>query len=87
MTAARTIRECEADAEIVVISEDDHVHSRCMLHKYLSHERDEDTLNFTDPDFLRAGTLRGQGMQCGENCTECKTLYLGSGGRYPMTAC
>ena len=52
MTAARTIRECEADAEIVVISEDDHVHSRCMLHKYLSHERDEDTLNFTDPDFF-----------------------------------
>lgn len=82
MTAARTIRECEADAEIVVISEDDHVHSRCMLHKYLSHERDEDTLNFTDPDFFESRDITWvRGCSVEKIVPECKTLYLGSGGR------
>ena len=44
--AAKTIRALMKDAEILVISTDTHVHSRCMLHKYLSHERDEKTLSF-----------------------------------------
>lgn len=52
MTAAATIRECSPSAEIVMISSDAHVHSRCMLHKYLSHERDEETLNFVPADFF-----------------------------------
>lgn len=52
MTAASTIRECSPSAEIVMISSDAHVHSRCMLHKYLSHERNEETLNFVPADFF-----------------------------------
>ena len=44
ITAAKTIRSQQPDASITMISTDEHVHSRCMLHRYLSHERQEDTL-------------------------------------------
>lgn len=52
ITAAKTIRKKDADSTIVMISTDEHVHSRCMLHRYLSHERNEDTLSFVEPDFF-----------------------------------
>lgn len=52
ITAAKTIREIDAKAEIVMISTDAWVHSRCMLHKYLSHERDEMGLSFISEDFF-----------------------------------
>ncbi len=45
------------DAEILVISTDTHVHSRCMLHKYLSHERDEKTLSFVPEDFFETNHI------------------------------
>ena len=41
ITAAKTIRSQQPDASITMISTDEHVHSRCMLHRYLSHERQE----------------------------------------------
>lgn len=52
ITAAKTIRELEPDVRIIMISPDETVHSRCMLHKYLSHERDEKTLSFVPEDFF-----------------------------------
>lgn len=52
ITAAKTIREIDSKAEIVMISTDAWVHSRCMLHKYLSHERDEMGLSFISEDFF-----------------------------------
>ena len=52
ITAAKAIRENDPDAAITMISTDEHVHSRCMLHRYLSHERNEDTLSFVEPDFF-----------------------------------
>ena len=33
--AAERIRAMESDAEITMISVDEHVHYRCMLHKYI----------------------------------------------------
>ena len=41
ITAAQTILKTDKDAQITMISTDEFVHSRCMLHRYLSHERDE----------------------------------------------
>ena len=52
MTAARTLRELAPQDEIVMISVDEKPHSRCMLHKYLSHERDAAGLNFVPADFF-----------------------------------
>ena len=57
ITAAKTIRSQQPDASITMISTDKHVHSRCMLHRYLSHERQEDTLSFVEPDFFESNHI------------------------------
>ena len=46
ITAAKTIRKADKNGKITVISTDTQVHSRCMLHKYLSHERDAAGISF-----------------------------------------
>lgn len=51
--AARTIRTLQPDASILIIAADQYVHSRCMLHKYLSHERDEAGLSFLPEYFFQ----------------------------------
>lgn len=52
ITAAREIRGWQPDAQIVMICADEQVHSRCMLHKYLSHERTAEELDFTEEGFF-----------------------------------
>ena len=52
INAAREIRSLRPGDSVSVISKDEHVHSRCMLHKYISGERDERTMNFSSEDFF-----------------------------------
>jgi len=40
ISAARTLRSLDSDCEIVVISKDKDVYSRCMLHLVISGERE-----------------------------------------------
>ena len=44
ISAARTLRQLDRDGEIVLVSKDDQVHSRCMLHKYLGGTQKESAL-------------------------------------------
>lgn len=57
ITAAKTIRKADSEGKITVISTDIQVHSRCMLHKYLSHERDAAGISFVDPDFFEKNQI------------------------------
>lgn len=57
MKAAQTIRMADKETEITMISTDTQVHSRCMLHRYLSHERSAGELNFTDEDFFEKNNI------------------------------
>ncbi len=57
ITAAKTIRKQMPEAEIVMISSDEYVHSRCMLHKFLSHERSAAGLNFVPADFFEKNRI------------------------------
>ena len=50
--AAKTIRLQDSEGDILMISTDLHVHSRCMLHKYIAGERKEEGLDFTEKDFF-----------------------------------
>lgn len=52
ISAAKTIRQHDKDASVIMISSDRYVHSRCMLHKYISGERDEKTLSFVPEGFF-----------------------------------
>lgn len=57
ITAAKTIRKADREGKITVISTDTQVHSRCMLHKYLSHERDAAGISFINPDFFEKNQI------------------------------
>jgi len=57
ISAARRILKENSEDNIVMISQDDKVYSRCMLHKYISGERNEDELNFINDDILQSGRL------------------------------
>ena len=52
ISAARVLRDFRPDDIITVISTDEKIHSRCMLHKFLGHERTVDGLNFVGTDFF-----------------------------------
>jgi len=58
ISAARTIRMNRATDEIVVISADKAVHSRCMLHKFISGERNENELSFASSGFFEEYNIR-----------------------------
>lgn len=80
MTAARTIRELAPEDEIVMLSVDEKPHSRCMLHKYLSHERDEDGLNFVPADFFEKNRIwQIPGYRVEKLDTARKKVYYGNG--------
>lgn len=57
ISAAKTIKASEPDTQIVVISKEESIHSRCMLHKYLGHERDSQGISFVPEDFFTANNI------------------------------
>lgn len=81
MTAARTLRELAPQDEIVMLSVDEKPHSRCMLHKYLSHERDADGLNFVPEDFFTENNIwQIPGQRVTKLNTRAKKVYYGTEG-------
>lgn len=79
MTAASEIRAFSPEGEIVMISKDEYVHSRCMLHKYIAHERNEESLNFTEPDFFEKKKITWIKEAVNSINTDTKKVVLESG--------
>ena len=57
ITAASTIRKNRPTDEIIIISTDNFVYSRCILDKYISGERDEAALSFVPADFFETNKI------------------------------
>ncbi len=75
--AAKTIRNQDPDGQILMISRDTYVHSRCMLHKFISGERDEKGLDFTEKDFFeRYGVTWLKGVEVESICPQEKEILL-----------
>lgn len=53
INAARQLRERDNDAEITVISKDEYVYSRCILHYYMEGLRDLKRLEFMEDNFWK----------------------------------
>lgn len=76
ISAARTVRQLDREGEIVLVSKDDKVHSRCMLHKFLGGGRSAEEIDFTEPDFFqnnRIDWIKGKSMtrlDCGASRIE-----------------
>lgn len=84
ITAAKTIRGLQPEASITIISEDTRVHSRCMLHRYLSHERDEAGISFIPEDFFEENSIRWlAGKKAEHISTDEKAVSLASGEKVP----
>lgn len=80
ITAAKTIRKADKNGKITVISTDTQVHSRCMLHKYLSHERDAAGISFVDPDFFEINQITWlQGKTVNRLDAQGKKVYTDQG--------
>lgn len=56
--AAKTIRSLSKTDEIVMISTDSSVQSRCMLHKFIEGARDKDMISFVPPAFFSDNRIR-----------------------------
>lgn len=57
MAAAERLRLLKPEASIQMFSIDEYSHSRCMLHKFLSKERDEKGLSFVSEDFFEKNKI------------------------------
>jgi NAD(P)H-nitrite reductase large subunit len=52
MNGAENLRRMDPNGEITVISQDKYIYSRCIIHHYISGERNKDEINFVDKDFF-----------------------------------
>lgn len=52
INAAKTLRELNQNAKITVISRDENIYSRCMLHHVISDYRTVEEINFVDENFM-----------------------------------
>ncbi len=53
ISGAKYLRELNPNAEITLISKDEHIYSRCILHHYISGSRNLEQLNFVKPTFMQ----------------------------------
>lgn len=51
INGVRELRRHQPDAEIILVSKDDAIYSRCILHHYMSGMRTKEQLCFAEPDF------------------------------------
>lgn len=66
INGARELRRLEPDSEIVLISKDQAIYSRCILHHYLGGTRTEEQLCFAERDFDERYQIR---WMKGRTCT------------------
>lgn len=80
ISGAKSLREFDKDAEIVLISKDTEVYSRCILHHYISDHRNVEKLNFTSPNFFEEYNINWvKGVEVLELKDEEKALVLSNG--------
>ena len=80
ISGAKTIRELDKDAEIILISKDTEVYSRCILHHYISDHRDIEKLNFTPNNFFEEYNINWiKGVEVTSLNDEGKALSLSNG--------
>ena len=57
ISGAGRLRELDQEAEIVLISTDEHIYSRCILHHYIEGQRDLKRLQFVPHDFIAKNNI------------------------------
>ena len=57
INAAKTLRDLDLDSNITVISKDENVYSRCMLHHVISNHRTVEEINFVEDNFMENNNI------------------------------
>ena len=80
ISGAKTLRELDENAEIILISKDTEVYSRCILHHYISNHRNIEKLNFTSKNFFEEYNINWiNGVEVVSLKSEEKVLALSNG--------
>lgn len=76
----RELRKQDKDSEITLISKDQAIYSRCILHHYLSGQRSMEQLRFVEPDFEELYRVNWvKGAECTSVKPEEKQVILDNG--------
>ena len=80
ISGAKTLRMLDDKAEIILVSKDENVYSRCILHHYISGHRTVNQLDFTQDNFFEKYNIRWiKGVKVTELNDEGKSLLLSNG--------
>lgn len=83
ISAAGTIRRLDPAGEITVISKDDQVYSRCMLHLVISGDRSPAEISFVEKDFWERCNIRWlPGREAVKLDTKKKIVAINDGREY-----
>lgn len=80
ISAVKKLRELNSDAEIILVSKDENVYSRCILYHYLVGDRTMEEMNFAGLDFEKGLNLRwikGIAVKTVNTAEKCLTLEDG----------
>ena len=78
VSAARTILKEKPGDKVVFVSQDEEVYSRCMLHRFISGERDAESLNFVNDGLLSRDNVQWiKGKTITRLDGASKTVYAG----------
>lgn len=58
INAAKTLRENDKNIEIILVSKDEYVYSRCILHHFLDGRREIEALDFTPKNFFEMYNIK-----------------------------
>ena len=58
INCAKTLRQNDKECEIILVSKDDKVYSRCILHHYIDGRREIEALDFTPKDFFEKYNIK-----------------------------
>lgn len=58
INAAKTLRENDKNIEIILVSKDEYVYSRCILHHFLDGRREIEALDFTPNNFFEMYNIK-----------------------------
>lgn len=80
LNGVRQLRKRCPDAQIVMVSKDEIIYSRCILHHYMGGLRTEEELNFAEPDFETVYNVDWKrGVDCVGVDKKGKTVTLSDG--------
>ena len=84
INAAKTLREINKDVEIILVSKDEYLYSRCILHHFLDGRRDIEDLDFSPGEFFKKYDIKWmKGVEVTGIDTKEKKLKLDNGEDLP----